>query len=236
MKRTAFAAAAAVALLSTAACQNMMGEHQQPAAATAQTGAATQTAALTPDMVRAIQTNLNQRGYSVGAVDGIFGQSTQAALEHYQRDQNLAPTGQIDERTLVALGVVNQPGTQYTPTGKRHPQSSSAAHSQKVSASMVRDIQTQLSSRGYDVGPIDGMWGSHTRQALMAFQRDQNMRASGRIDRNTLAALNSGTQTGQVQPRPANPPEQQTGQMPEENQPAAPPPAEQQTMPSGGNQ
>jgi peptidoglycan hydrolase-like protein with peptidoglycan-binding domain len=196
MKKIAFAAMAAAALLSTAACQNMMGEHPQAAA---QAGAATQTAALSPEMVRAIQTSLTQKGYGVGAVDGIWGQSTQAALERFQKDQRLNATGQVDERTLASLGVIGQPAsTQYTPTSRRQGAMIQQHQTQRMSSAMVKDIQTQLSGHGYDVGAIDGVWGSRTRQALMSFQRDQNMQATGRIDRKTMAALRSGTQTGQM--------------------------------------
>lgn len=58
-----------------------------------------------------------------------------------------------------------------------------------VSSDLVRDVQRGLASRGYDVGPQDGIYGDSTQQALRRFQRDQRMNASGQIDAQTLAAL-----------------------------------------------
>lgn len=63
------------------------------------------------------------------------------------------------------------------------------AGQQAMSTDLVRDVQRGLSSRGYDVGPQDGVYGAGTEQALRKFQRDQHMNASGQVDAQTLAAL-----------------------------------------------
>lgn len=60
---------------------------------------------------------------------------------------------------------------------------------QAMSNDLVRDVQRGLASRGYDVGPQDGIYGSGTEQALRRFQRDQRLSASGQVDAQTLAAL-----------------------------------------------
>lgn len=69
------------------------------------------------------------------------------------------------------------------------PAASSAAGQQAMSSDLVRDVQRGLASRGYDVGPQDGIYGDSTEQALRKFQRDQRMNASGQVDAQTLAAL-----------------------------------------------
>ncbi|HAX99360.1 MAG TPA: hypothetical protein DCY12_10860 [Candidatus Atribacteria bacterium] len=43
----------------------------------------------------------------------------------------------------------------------------------------MADLQRSLNSKGYDCGPVDGIMGTKTRQAIMAFQRDQGMKADG---------------------------------------------------------
>lgn len=65
-----------------------------------------------------------------------------------------------------------------------------------VDSETVRRIQQALSDRGYEV-QVDGIWGPETRQALMEFQSEQNMQASGQLDSETFAALEqeAGTQT-----------------------------------------
>ncbi|HLO78093.1 MAG TPA: peptidoglycan-binding domain-containing protein [Magnetospirillum sp.] len=67
--------------------------------------------------------------------------------------------------------------------------STAAGNQQALSSDLVRDVQRGLASRGYDVGPQDGIFGDSTEQSLRRFQRDQRMNASGQIDAQTLAAL-----------------------------------------------
>jgi peptidoglycan hydrolase-like protein with peptidoglycan-binding domain len=54
----------------------------------------------------------------------------------------------------------------------------------------VRDAQGALSQHGFDPGPADGMMGARTREALMDFQRQNNLPATGRLDSRTAQALN----------------------------------------------
>lgn len=55
--------------------------------------------------------------------------------------------------------------------------------------SLVRKLQTELKDAGYDVGAVDGILGPQTSQALMKYQQDNGMPATGRIDENTLAKM-----------------------------------------------
>ncbi len=59
---------------------------------------------ITPSFYRRVQQALNDRGYNVGAVDGIIGAATKSQLTKFQRDNNL-PIGRLDFETLKALGV-----------------------------------------------------------------------------------------------------------------------------------
>ena len=51
-------------------------------------------------------------------------------------------------------------------------------------------MQQALKARGHDPGPIDGIHGPRTSQALMSFQRAEGLNASGRLDQDTMARLN----------------------------------------------
>lgn len=55
--------------------------------------------------VRSVQQSLSARGYDVGPVDGVWGPSTESALRQFQQSQGLPQTGDLDPRTLAALGV-----------------------------------------------------------------------------------------------------------------------------------
>jgi hypothetical protein len=51
-----------------------------------------------------VQLALRNQGYYRGAIDGLIGPQTRAALAAYQRDNGLVVTAAVDEPTLVTLG------------------------------------------------------------------------------------------------------------------------------------
>jgi peptidoglycan hydrolase-like protein with peptidoglycan-binding domain len=55
--------------------------------------------------VSAVQSQLAKLGYYNGAIDGILGDETEAALSRYQQDQNISVTGTVNTATLQSLGV-----------------------------------------------------------------------------------------------------------------------------------
>ena len=59
---------------------------------------------------------------------------------------------------------------------------------EKVTGYTIRQIQSALSSRGYDPGPNDNILGSRTKAALTKFQKDNNLPV-GQLDMETLKAL-----------------------------------------------
>ncbi|MGZ4786924.1 MAG: peptidoglycan-binding domain-containing protein [Terriglobales bacterium] len=62
----------------------------------------------------------------------------------------------------------------------------------KIDASVVKSAQTELQSRGYNPGPVDGVAGPKTRAAVAKFQADQGLKQTGHLDTDTLAKLNVG--------------------------------------------
>jgi hypothetical protein len=54
---------------------------------------------------------------------------------------------------------------------------------------MVRAAQVYLTFKGYNPGPIDGLKGQATTDAVIAFQRKMGLPASGLVDEKLLAAL-----------------------------------------------
>lgn len=53
----------------------------------------------------------------------------------------------------------------------------------------VKDIQTVLKQKGYYGGNIDGIFGTATKKALTAFQKDAGLTPDGIAGKNTLKAL-----------------------------------------------
>lgn len=71
--------------------------------------------------------------------------------------------------------------------------------------SEVTQIQTKLKRWGYYNGPIDGIYGTKTYNAVKYFQRKNGLTVDGIAGKNTLAAMgiynntNSGTNTANVE-------------------------------------
>ena len=59
----------------------------------------------TGEAVKQIQTALKNRGYYTGAVDGIFGRLTTAAVKKFQSDNGLKADGIVGTATMQKLGV-----------------------------------------------------------------------------------------------------------------------------------
>lgn len=88
---------------------------------------------------------------------------------------------------------------------------------------IVRDLQNRLVGAGYDVGTVDGVYGSGTANAVEWFQYDNELEVTGAIDAPTAEALGfrpqgSGTET------PASPPESGATAEPEQSQDGSSPP------------
>jgi peptidoglycan hydrolase-like protein with peptidoglycan-binding domain len=65
-------------------------------------------AAIAPERVRSVQEALNGQGAGL-TVDGYWGPKTRAALENYQRQNNLPVTGRLDNETVARLGLPGAP-------------------------------------------------------------------------------------------------------------------------------
>ena len=57
------------------------------------------------DEVRQLQTQLAEAGFSPGAIDGIFGPQTEAALRNFQTATGIDPTGTLDAATAGIFEV-----------------------------------------------------------------------------------------------------------------------------------
>jgi hypothetical protein len=55
--------------------------------------------------VSAVQSELARLGYYNGAIDGVLGDQTEAAISRYQEDQDLSVSGTVDAATLESLGI-----------------------------------------------------------------------------------------------------------------------------------
>jgi peptidoglycan hydrolase-like protein with peptidoglycan-binding domain len=59
----------------------------------------------------------------------------------------------------------------------------------------VRDAQARLVALGDYTGPVDGLWGPDTENAVQRFQRDHRLVVTANLDDETWAALRDATST-----------------------------------------
>ncbi len=73
--------------------------------------------------------------------------------------------------------------------GREGETTAETAMGQTFTKPQVRDVQSALSERGFDVS-VDGILGPQTQDALRRFQSEQGLEQSGSLDQATLRALN----------------------------------------------
>ena len=130
-----------------------------------------------------LQKLLVDRGFYNGAVDGIMGNQTRAAIVAAQKAYNLTPDGVAGSQTLAALEADANTAA-VTPI--------SATTTTTTKSAEVANLQELLSRRGFYNGAIDGIMGNQTRTAIVAAQKNYGLTADGIAGSQTLAALNSG--------------------------------------------
>ena len=64
------------------------------------------------ELVHQVQQALQAAGHHPGALDGVFGSQTEAALRAYQTEQRWLPTGAVDAKTWLHLVGPEPPGLQ----------------------------------------------------------------------------------------------------------------------------
>jgi peptidoglycan hydrolase-like protein with peptidoglycan-binding domain len=64
----------------------------------------------------------------------------------------------------------------------------------------IRQVQEALKNQGHDPGPVDGVMGPQTRQALRAFQSSNGLKQTGMLDPETKQKLNIENSSGRATP------------------------------------
>lgn len=109
--------------------------------------------------VRYLQMNLNGLGYKGVSIDGIYGAGTADAVRRFQAAYGLSADGIAGPDTLNRMD------------------------------SIIRGLQSNLNKLGYNVGSIDGVFGNSTKNAVIAFQKDNGLVADGIPGKNTFSKI-----------------------------------------------
>lgn len=128
------------------------------------------------DAVTALQTRLMELGYlEIEEPTDYFGNSTEYAVELFQRQHGLKQDGVAGEQTQTLL------------------YSKEAQHYMMIEGSEGRDVkllQTQLKDLGYlSESDIDRVYGEKTVEAVKAFQKRNGLSVDGKAGEKTLEKL-----------------------------------------------
>ncbi len=116
------------------------------------------------------------------AVDGIYGPITQEATRDFQRRAGIQVDGIVGPQTRAAIenrgGAAPDERSVTTDVLRRGSE-----------GAKVRQLQSELESQNYWVGPVDGLYGTLTEQAVIAFQKVNGLERDGVVDASTRSAL-----------------------------------------------
>ena len=138
----------------------------------------------TGDAVKTLQDKLNTLGYNSGNVDGIFGAKTYAAVTAFQKANGLGVDGIVGKLTWGKLYGVSPAMPVETTTVVGRPTVSYGSR-----GDAVRKLQELLNALGYDCGSVDGIFGSKTKAAVLAFQKANGLGEDGIVGPLTWAKL-----------------------------------------------
>lgn len=130
--------------------------------------------------VLAIQRQLAQRGYDPGPTDGVLGDNTRAAIMAYEHDNKRPVTGEASDALLRSMILGASPEDSNRKAPNRIPPATTA---------LITSIQLTLDKLGYDPGPVDGVWGTSTQNAIRKFESDRKIPEKGRISGRLLNEL-----------------------------------------------
>ncbi len=124
--------------------------------------------------VRYLQFMLKTKGYAVGNVDGVFGVNTRSAVQAFQQANGLTVDGIVGKNTWYKLNNLT-PEARVLRLGDY--------------GAEVKYLQQKLYSKLYNVGPIDGIFGQQTQQAVKEFQSENGLFVDGIVGRDTWRAI-----------------------------------------------
>ena len=135
----------------------------------------------TGSAVKKLQQALKEKGYYSGSVDGTFGSGTVEAVKNFQRMNHLTVDGKAGIATQNKLYGGGAVSNNYSPLEEYD------------AGASVTDLQYALYELGYYDGKINGIYGSTTKDAVRAFQINNNLKVDGIAGTDTLKKLYSGS-------------------------------------------
>lgn len=137
--------------------------------------------------VTKLQQRLKNLGFYSGAIDGIFGSATKAAVIKFQQNNAVIVDGIVGLETESAIQrgiwVLQRSTLQQGSSGQE------VRRLQELLQSAEDIARQQGDSLRLDIGAVDGIFGAKTTFAVVTFQKDRNIKADGIVGRVTWKQL-----------------------------------------------
>ena len=140
---------------------------------------------VSPGIVQLVQQKLLDLGLPVPTVSGAWGDNTSSAVRQFQAENGLDEGGDLDELTLVALGLP-EVLKGVVPPGGDGPVSTSAAAAGgaplHASPRLTRVVQNKLTEAGHPTDNVFGVWLAGSETAARNFQKAKGLEITGALD------------------------------------------------------
>jgi peptidoglycan hydrolase-like protein with peptidoglycan-binding domain len=144
------------------------------------------------EVTRAVQRELQIRGYETGARDGVAGVMTRGAILAFEHDQGLPLTARPSQELLKAI-ILGEGGKRGAKSAK--PETAEALD-------VIRSVQRSLLKLGYKAGIANGRMTPETTRAIRAFEGDQALAETGRVSGPLISRLARLSRDGRVAAAP----------------------------------
>jgi len=126
--------------------------------------------------VRDLQQALKTLGHDPGAIDGVFGASTEGAVKAFQQAREIPADGIVGRVTWINIDEADQ---------------SEPVLRMGSGGLPVRRLQSRMSAVGFDMGGVDGRFGAKTEQAVKQLQQQSELGADGVVGAKTWAIVDA---------------------------------------------
>lgn len=149
---------------------------------------------MTSNDVKTLQLKLKELGYLTASATGYYGTQTFAAVKNFQESNNLLADGVAGTATQTKLyaGDAQKSGTSGNNTVV-DPSTQYATLKEGMKSPAVTTMQKKLKELGYLSASATGYFGSQTKAAVLAFQKNNGLTSDGVAGSATLYVLYDGS-------------------------------------------
>lgn len=135
--------------------------------------------------IKEIQKTLKEAGFNPGPIDGTMDKQTRRAIKDFQKANQIKATGIINIKTQAKLDAL----AFELPKKKNEIVQAQEIKNRLRSAVWRKKVQQALKNAGFNPGPIDGIMGEKTKNAIVDFQKSKGLTANGKISPRTWDEL-----------------------------------------------